>query len=45
MLALARQGQQGFRVWVAEPDGDLHEQYVVSLVDMVRAGWSVRKMP
>jgi hypothetical protein len=43
MLALAHQGHQGFRVWVVEPGGEVGEQYVVSLVDMVRAGWSVRK--
>jgi hypothetical protein len=43
MLALAHQGQEGFRVWVVEPGGEVHEQYIVSLVDMVRADWSVRK--
>jgi hypothetical protein len=43
MLALAHQGQEGFRVWVVEPSGEVHEQYLVSLVDMVRADWSVRK--
>jgi hypothetical protein len=43
MLALAHQGQEGFRVWVVEPGDEVREQYVVSLVDMVRAGWSVRK--
>ena len=43
MLALAHQGQEGFRVWVVEPGGGMHEQYIVSLVDMVRADWSVRK--
>jgi hypothetical protein len=43
MLALAHQGQEGFRVLVIESDGVLHEQYVVSVVDMVRDGWSVRK--
>lgn len=43
MLAMAHQGQDGFRVWVAEPGGEVHEQYIVSLVDMVRSGWSVRK--
>jgi hypothetical protein len=43
MLALAHQGQEGFRVWVIEPDDQVAEQYVVSLVDMVRAGWIVRK--
>ena len=44
MLAMAHQGQEGFRVWVVEPGGQPQEQYVLSLVDMVRAGWSVRKM-
>jgi hypothetical protein len=44
MLAFAHQGQEGFRVWVVESGGEVHEQYVVSLVDMVRAGWSIRKM-
>ncbi len=44
MLALAHQGQEGFRFWVVEPGGEVAEQYLVSLVDMVRAGWSVRKM-
>ena len=44
MLALAHQGQEGFRVWVVESGGTMHEHYVVSLVDMVRASWSVRKM-
>ena len=43
MLALAHQGQEGFRVWVVEPGGEVHEQYIVSLVDMVRANWSIRK--
>ncbi|HEY4649182.1 MAG TPA: hypothetical protein VIG95_08730 [Gemmatimonadales bacterium] len=43
MLALARQSQQGFRVWVIESDGVIHEQYIVSLVDAVRAGWTIRK--
>ena len=43
MLALARQGQEGFRVWVVEPGGTMYETYVMSLVDMVRASWSVRK--
>jgi len=43
MLALAHQGQEGFRVWVVESGGEVREQYVVSLVDMVRAEWSVRK--
>src|SRR6478672_13940892 len=36
MLALAHQGQEGFRVWVIEPGGKLQERYVVSLVDTVR---------
>ena len=44
MLALAHQGQAGFRVWVIEPEGVVHEQYMVSVVDMVRVGWSIRKM-
>jgi hypothetical protein len=44
MLALAHQGQEGFRLWVVEPGGRVQEQYYVSLVDMVRGGWSVRKM-
>jgi hypothetical protein len=43
MLALAHQGQEGFRVLVVESDGMVHEQYIVSVVDMVRTGWSVRK--
>jgi hypothetical protein len=43
MLALAHQGQEGFRVWVTEPEGSVHEQYLVSLLDMVRGGWTVRK--
>ncbi len=43
MLALSHQGQEGFRVWVIEPEGVIHEQYIVSLVDMVRGGWRVRK--
>ncbi|HEV7364976.1 MAG TPA: hypothetical protein VGN76_03940 [Gemmatimonadales bacterium] len=43
MLALGRQGQEGFRVWVIESDGVVHEQYLVSVVDMVRGGWTVRK--
>jgi hypothetical protein len=43
MLALAHQGPEGFRVWVIEPGGHVVEQYVVSLLDMVRAGWTVRK--
>jgi hypothetical protein len=44
MLAVAHQGQEGFRIRIVEPDGEPHEQYIVSLVDMVRAGWTVRKM-
>ena len=43
MLALTHQGQQGFRVWVTESDEVGYEQYITSLVDMVRAAWSVRK--
>ena len=43
MLALAHQGQEGFRVWVTEADGVVHEQYIVSLADMVRTAWTVRK--
>jgi hypothetical protein len=43
MLALAHQGQEGFRVWVTEADGVVHEQYIVSLTDMVRSAWTVRK--
>jgi hypothetical protein len=43
MLALAHQGQEGFRLWVIEPDGEVREHYHTSLIDMVRAGWSVRK--
>jgi len=43
MLALTHQGQEGFRVWVIESDEVTHEQYVMSLVDMVRAAWTVRK--
>ena len=43
MLALAHQGQEGFRVWVVEPGGDVHEHYYMSQVDMVRANWSVRR--
>jgi hypothetical protein len=39
MLALTHQGQEGFRVWVEM----IHEQYIMSLVDMVRAAWTVRK--
>ena len=44
MLALAHEGQGGFRVWVIELGGKVREQYVTSLVDVVRDGWSVRKM-
>jgi hypothetical protein len=43
MLALAHQGQEGFRVWIVESEGAVREQYIVSVVDMVRAGWTVRK--
>jgi hypothetical protein len=43
MLALAHQGQEGFRIWVVEPDSSVHEQYIVSLVDMVRGEWRARK--
>ena len=43
MLALTHQGQEGFRVWVVESDEVSHEQYIMSLVDMVRAAWTVRK--
>ncbi|MFL5447275.1 MAG: hypothetical protein ACJ8AP_14860 [Gemmatimonadales bacterium] len=43
MLALTHQGQGGFRVWVVESDEVTHEQYIMSLVDMVRASWTVRK--
>ena len=43
MLAVSHQGQEGFRIRVVEPDGEIWEQYIVSLVDMVRAGWTVRK--
>jgi hypothetical protein len=43
MLAMAHQGQEGFRVWVTEPEGLVHEQYIVSLVDMVRGSWNIRK--
>jgi len=43
MLALGHQGQEGFRVWVVEPEGLVQEQYLVSVVDMVRGGWTVRK--
>jgi hypothetical protein len=43
MLALTHQGQEGFRVWVIESDDAIHEQYIMSLVDMVRASWTVRK--
>jgi hypothetical protein len=34
----------GFRVWVTEPSAAVHEHYIVSLVDVVRAAWSVRNM-
>lgn len=45
MLALTHQGQEGFRVWVIESDEIIREQYIMSLVDMVRAAWTVRKTP
>jgi hypothetical protein len=35
MLALAHQGQEGFRVWVVEPGGEVQEHYYTSLTDMV----------
>ena len=44
MLALAHQGQGGFFVWVIEPGGQVREHYYTSLIDMIRASWSVRKM-
>jgi hypothetical protein len=44
MLALAHQGQEGFRMWVIEPRGTMHEHFFTSLVDMVRGQWNVRKM-
>ena len=44
MLALAHQGQEGFRVWVVEPGGEVREHYHTSQVDMVRGSWSIRKM-
>jgi hypothetical protein len=43
MLALAHQGQEGFRVWVVEVGGEVQEHYYTSLTDMVRASWSIRK--
>jgi hypothetical protein len=43
MLAIAHQGQEGFRVRIVEPDSEPHEQYIVSLVDMVRGGWTIPK--
>jgi hypothetical protein len=43
MLALAHQGQEGFRVWVVESGGRVHEQYVTSVVDMVRGEWRARR--
>jgi len=43
MLALAREGPEGFRVWIVEAEGSMNEQYLMSLVDMVRASWKVRK--
>ena len=44
MLALAHEGQEGFRVWVVEPGGQVQEHYYTSLVEMVRASWRIRKM-
>ena len=44
MLALSHQGQEGFRVWIIESQGAVHEQYLVSLVDMIRGVWRVRKL-
>ena len=44
MLALSHQGQEGFRVWVVYPSGEVQEQYYTSMTDMVRASWSVRKI-
>jgi hypothetical protein len=44
MLALAHQGQEGFRIWVFEGESRIQEQYIVSLTDMVRHSWKVRKM-
>jgi hypothetical protein len=43
MLAMAHQGQEGFRFWVFESDGVAHEQYVVTLMDMVRGEWRARR--
>jgi len=43
MLALAHEGQEGFRVWVVEPGDEVREHYYTSYTDMVRANWSVRK--
>ena len=43
MLALAHQSHDGFRVWVFEGEGAVYEQYIISLLDAVRAGWVVRK--
>jgi hypothetical protein len=46
MLALAHEGQQGFRVWIVQgAEQEVREQYLSSLIDMVRAEWSVRKTP
>jgi len=47
MLALAHEGQHGFRVWIVEgaEEEEVREQYLSSLIDMVRAEWSVRKTP
>ena len=43
MLALAHEGQEGFRVWVVEPGGQVQEHYYTSLIDMVRTSWRIRK--
>ena len=42
-LALAHQGWEGFRIWVVEPGPVVMEQYIVSLVDMVRGEWKMRR--
>ena len=44
MLAMAHQGQEGFRVLIVEGENLIHEQYMVSIVDMVRGAWIVRKL-
>jgi hypothetical protein len=44
MLALAHEGQEGFRVWIVEPGGQVQEHYYTSLIDIVRASWSIRRM-